>query len=190
MIVYLPSCQGQKTMTKWPVFQWSCHLSSAHHLPDAIKASYCPFWCRTSSRKLWIRIFTVLVVYVWSLLQMQTLYPLDEKNSRNAQRHFNIVLFLKVCSYTHNLRPSINHSLSGSEKAADLFQLFERPNVWWSVLLVVEIEVDLLSINFLSAFVRFFFSIKKLCSFFVRIFIRTVTIRRGRLGAGRLGAAD
>ena len=54
------------------------------------------------------------------------------KNSRNAQRYFNIVLFLKVCSYTHNLRPSINHSLSGSEKAANLFQLFERPNVWWS----------------------------------------------------------
>ena len=53
-----------------------------------------------------------------------------QKNSRNAQRHFNIVLFLKVCSYTHNLRPSINHLLSGSEKAANLFQLFERPNVW------------------------------------------------------------
>ena len=40
-------------------------------------------------------------------------HPLStpRKISRNAQRHLNIVIFVKACSYAHNLRLSIDRAL-------------------------------------------------------------------------------
>ena len=40
-------------------------------------------------------------------------HPLStrRKISRNAQCHLNIGIFVKACSYAHNLRPSIDRAL-------------------------------------------------------------------------------
>ena len=95
-------------MAKGPIFEWSCHLYSAHHLPDTVEASYCLFNVERQEGKLWIQILIVLGLHVQFLFQKHILYPLDEKSvvMRNA-----ILTFVKACSYAHSLRPSIDRAL-------------------------------------------------------------------------------
>ena len=63
-VIYSLSCQGEETMAKGCFFESSCHLPTAHHLLDTVKASYCPFNVERLAGKLWIPIFIVCGVYV------------------------------------------------------------------------------------------------------------------------------
>ena len=73
-------------MAKGSVFEWSCHLYSAHHASDTVEVSYCPFDVERQAGTLWIGILIVFGMHVQFLFQKHILYPLDEKSvvMRNA----------------------------------------------------------------------------------------------------------
>ena len=75
-----------------------------------VKASYCPFNVERQAGSYEYNFYSLWFV---RFRLFSEAHPLStrQKISRSAQRFPNIALFLKVCSYAHNLMHSIDRAL-------------------------------------------------------------------------------